>query len=57
MVFSYDGIPYLMHDKNLLRTTNVKSVFPGRELEVPWNFNISDVLKLDAGSWFNGKGL
>ncbi|MFI6298547.1 glycerophosphodiester phosphodiesterase [Nonomuraea sp. NPDC050790] len=42
----------LLHDPTLTRTTNVESVFPGRS---PWrlgDFTLSEVRRLDAGSWF-----
>lgn len=28
--FSLDGVPFMMHDINLRRTTNVRDVFPER---------------------------
>ncbi|XP_071949354.1 glycerophosphodiester phosphodiesterase domain-containing protein 5-like [Antedon mediterranea] len=49
---SWDGVPFLMHDSNLARTTNVKEMFPSREWELASTFNISDLKELDAGSWF-----
>ena len=42
---SKDFIPFLLHDDNLERTTN------GFGLCCDHNFD--DLLKLDAGSWFN----
>ena len=50
--FSYDGVPFLMHDTTLKRTTNVDEVFPDRVGEPASMFNISDLNQLDAGSWF-----
>ncbi|SDL87861.1 glycerophosphoryl diester phosphodiesterase [Nonomuraea maritima] len=41
----------LMHDTTLTRTTDVEQVHPGRS---PWNvrdFTLSQIRKLDAGSW------
>lgn len=46
-----DGVPVLMHDATLARTTDVEKVFPGRS---PWrveDLTLTEVLKLDAGSW------
>lgn len=46
-----DGVPILMHDPSLARTTNVESVFPDR---APWRveqFTLAEVQRLDAGSW------
>ncbi len=50
--FSYDGIAFAMHDLTLERTTNVKDVFPDQVQEPAANFNMSDLRKLNAGSWF-----
>ncbi|MHA1427425.1 MAG: glycerophosphodiester phosphodiesterase family protein [Candidatus Helarchaeota archaeon] len=49
---SYDGIPFLMHDDTLKRTTNVSAQFPGRENEPASNFTIDELKQLNAGSWF-----
>ncbi|XP_070538191.1 glycerophosphodiester phosphodiesterase domain-containing protein 5-like isoform X2 [Ptychodera flava] len=49
---SADGVPFLLHDETLLRTTNVETVFPSRKNEPGTSFNISDLKKLDAGSWY-----
>ncbi len=46
-----DGVPVVFHDRSLARTTDVESVFPGRS---PWlvrDFTLSEVQRLDAGSW------
>lgn len=45
----------VMHDTTLARTTNVEEIFPDR---APWNvsdFTLSEIRKLDAGSWFSPK--
>ncbi len=52
---SYDGIPFLMHDNTLTRTTNVEEVFPDRTNQDASLFNISELRQLDAGSWFVDK--
>lgn len=44
---SKDRIPVLLHDDNLERTTNGSGLCH--------NFNYNELLKLDAGSWFNKK--
>ena len=49
---SYDGVPFLMHDDTLTRTTNVSEHFPNRRDDKAYTFNISELRELDAGSWF-----
>uniref|UniRef100_A0A663MJS9 Glycerophosphodiester phosphodiesterase domain containing 2 n=1 Tax=Athene cunicularia TaxID=194338 RepID=A0A663MJS9_ATHCN len=49
---SADGVPFLMHDEELLRTTNVQAVFPERAALNSTTFNWTDLQQLDAGSWF-----
>jgi glycerophosphoinositol inositolphosphodiesterase len=49
---SYDGIPFLMHDSTLRRTTNVSEQFPSRKNDLACSFTISELKELDAGSWF-----
>lgn len=49
---SYDGVPFLMHDKNLRRTTNVKDVFPNWTHTSPAMFTWRELQSLNAGSWF-----
>lgn len=47
-----DGVPILMHDTTLSRTTDVEDVFPDR---APWrvgDFTLDEIKRLDAGSWF-----
>jgi len=47
-----DGVPILMHDTTLTRTTDVEQVFPDR---APWrvgDFTLAEIKQLDAGSWF-----
>lgn len=46
-----DGALVLLHDTTLVRTTNVREVFPGRG---PWrvaDFTRDELARLDAGSW------
>ncbi|XP_054830880.1 glycerophosphodiester phosphodiesterase domain-containing protein 5 isoform X2 [Eublepharis macularius] len=52
VVISYDGVPFLMRDKTLQRTTNVKEVFPERYSEHSSMFNWTDLESLNAGEWF-----
>ncbi|KAM9326388.1 glycerophosphoinositol inositolphosphodiesterase GDPD2 [Gastrophryne carolinensis] len=52
VMVSWDGIPFLMHDDTLLRTTNVKQVFPFRSHENCTSFSWNDLKKLNAGDWF-----
>jgi glycerophosphoryl diester phosphodiesterase len=48
---SKDGVLVLIHDTTLARTTNARTVVPGR---APWrvgDFTYPEILRLDAGSW------
>ncbi len=50
---SSDGVPVIVHDDTLKRTSNVTSVFPSRK---PWKvntFTLEELRRLDFGSWFN----
>ncbi|KAL3847985.1 hypothetical protein ACJMK2_018872 [Sinanodonta woodiana] len=49
---SYDGIPFLLHDRSLKRTTNIAHVFPNLQNADPSSLNISQLRHLNAGSWF-----
>ena len=49
---SYDGVPFLMHDDTLERTTNVEDIYPSRAEEDASSFNISELFALNAGEWF-----
>lgn len=48
-----DGVLVALHDDTLERTTNVKTVFPGREKDYIERFTLAELKELDAGSWFN----
>ncbi len=50
-----DGILVNIHDDNLHRTTNVRDIYPGKIDEPVSSFKYKDLLKLDAGGWFNEK--
>uniref|UniRef100_A0A3B5MMI5 Glycerophosphodiester phosphodiesterase domain containing 4b n=1 Tax=Xiphophorus couchianus TaxID=32473 RepID=A0A3B5MMI5_9TELE len=52
VAISYDGVPFLMHDHNLQRTTNVQEVFPNRTGAPAATFTWSELEGLNAGSWF-----
>ncbi|XP_045930892.1 glycerophosphodiester phosphodiesterase domain-containing protein 5 isoform X1 [Micropterus dolomieu] len=52
VAISVDGVPFLMHDRNLLRTTDVEKVFPDRRLDDASHFNWTDLQQLNAGQWF-----
>ncbi|NXN95532.1 GDPD5 protein, partial [Rhinopomastus cyanomelas] len=52
VALSYDGVPFLMHDRTLRRTTNVEAVFPERAFEHCSMFNWTDLEQLNAGQWF-----
>ncbi|XP_071798412.1 glycerophosphodiester phosphodiesterase domain-containing protein 5-like [Asterias amurensis] len=49
---SYDGVPYIMHDVTLGRTTNVADMFPDRYDEKSDSFTLEELKQLNAGSWF-----
>lgn len=48
---SKDGRLVLIHDNDLLRTTNVEKVFPQRRSYAVADFTYADMRRLDAGSW------
>jgi glycerophosphoryl diester phosphodiesterase len=50
-----DGVPVLFHDDTLVRTTNVVEVFPQKENGAVFAFTLTELISLDAGSWFNIK--
>ena len=49
---SLDGVPFLMHDDTLSRTTDVAAVFPGREQQNAASFTFAELRQLSAGQWF-----
>ncbi|TRY66158.1 hypothetical protein DNTS_010874, partial [Danionella cerebrum] len=52
VTISLDGVPFLMRDRTLRRTTNVRRVFPERQFEDASLFNWTDLSSLNAGRWF-----
>ncbi|KAM7412554.1 hypothetical protein PAMA_020097 [Pampus argenteus] len=52
VTISYDGVPFLMHDSTLRRTTNVEEVFPNRTHHDASMFTWAELQQLNAGDWF-----
>ncbi|XP_061904396.1 glycerophosphodiester phosphodiesterase domain-containing protein 5 isoform X1 [Entelurus aequoreus] len=52
VTLSVDGVPFLMRDHTLRRTTDVKRVFPDRQHDDASSFNWTDLRSLNAGQWF-----
>ena len=49
---SFDGVPFLLHDDTLLRTTNVEEIFPSRKKNRAETFTWEELQMLNAGEWF-----
>lgn len=49
---SYDGVPFLMHDSTLRRTTNIKEVYPNDTAQNAALFSWDTLQELNAGTWF-----
>ncbi len=51
-----DGVPIVLHDDSLLRTTDVAEAFPGDPRAdlgyLAAEFDLDEIRRLDAGSWF-----
>ncbi|XP_035035306.2 glycerophosphodiester phosphodiesterase domain-containing protein 5 [Hippoglossus stenolepis] len=52
VTISYDGVPFLMHDRTLRRTTNIDEVFPNRTDTAAAMFTWAELESLNAGAWF-----
>uniref|UniRef100_A0A8C4E9A6 Glycerophosphodiester phosphodiesterase domain containing 5b n=1 Tax=Dicentrarchus labrax TaxID=13489 RepID=A0A8C4E9A6_DICLA len=52
VAISVDGVPFLMRDRTLQRTTDVEKVFPDRQKDDASHFNWTDLQQLNAGQWF-----
>ncbi|XP_006868583.1 PREDICTED: glycerophosphoinositol inositolphosphodiesterase GDPD2 isoform X1 [Chrysochloris asiatica] len=52
VMVSSDGVPFLMHDEHLSRTTDVASVFPARITAHSSDFSWDELRRLNAGAWF-----
>nr|XP_042136109.1 glycerophosphodiester phosphodiesterase domain-containing protein 4 isoform X1 [Peromyscus maniculatus bairdii]XP_042136115.1 glycerophosphodiester phosphodiesterase domain-containing protein 4 isoform X1 [Peromyscus maniculatus bairdii] len=49
---SWDEVPFLMHDYDLSRTTNIREVQPSSAYNHTANFNWTFLSTLNAGKWF-----
>nr|XP_044609435.1 glycerophosphodiester phosphodiesterase domain-containing protein 4 isoform X4 [Equus asinus] len=49
---SYDSVPFLMHDYDLRRTTNIRKVMPNASFAHPSSFTWDFLSTLNAGEWF-----
>jgi glycerophosphoryl diester phosphodiesterase len=47
-----DGALVVLHDDNLVRTTDAKTVFPERNPWTVYDFSLEELKRLDAGSWY-----
>ncbi|XP_040005555.1 glycerophosphodiester phosphodiesterase domain-containing protein 5-like isoform X2 [Xiphias gladius] len=52
VTISFDGVPFLMHDHTLRRTTNIHQVFPNRTDTPAAMFTWAELESLNAGAWF-----
>uniref|UniRef100_A0A8C3MCM2 GP-PDE domain-containing protein n=1 Tax=Geospiza parvula TaxID=87175 RepID=A0A8C3MCM2_GEOPR len=52
VAISYDGVPFLMHDDTLRRTTNIAEVYPNDTGKAASFFSWDALRKLNAGTWF-----
>ncbi|KAM9321603.1 glycerophosphodiester phosphodiesterase domain-containing protein 5 [Gastrophryne carolinensis] len=52
VMVSHDGIPFLMHDGTLRRTTNINQVFPELAAQPSSMLNWTVLERLNAGEWF-----
>lgn len=52
VTISVDGVPFLMRDSTLRRTTDIRKVFPSRQYEDASFFNWTEIRTLNAGQWF-----
>ncbi|XP_031166796.1 glycerophosphodiester phosphodiesterase domain-containing protein 5 isoform X1 [Sander lucioperca] len=52
VTISVDGVPFLMRDRTLRRTTDVSKVFPARQHDDASFFNWTEIRSLNAGQWF-----
>ena len=49
---SLDGVPFIMHDDTLKRTTNVAEMYPGKIDVLAEDFLLSELKKLNTGWWY-----
>ncbi|KAK1163103.1 glycerophosphoinositol inositolphosphodiesterase GDPD2-like [Acipenser oxyrinchus oxyrinchus] len=52
VLLSWDGVPFLMHDDSLKRTTNVLEKFPERANNSSSTFSWKELQSLNAGDWY-----
>ncbi|XP_075448760.1 glycerophosphodiester phosphodiesterase domain-containing protein 4 isoform X3 [Ascaphus truei] len=52
VTMSFDGVPFLMHDSTLTRTTDIQQVLPNWTTENAAMLNWEMLEKLNAGKWF-----
>ncbi|XP_076000792.1 glycerophosphodiester phosphodiesterase domain-containing protein 5 [Genypterus blacodes] len=52
VAISMDGVPFLMHDNTLRRTTDIHNVFPERQVDDASLFYWKELQRLNAGQWF-----
>ncbi|XP_029924750.1 glycerophosphodiester phosphodiesterase domain-containing protein 5 [Myripristis murdjan] len=52
VTISFDGVPFLMHDRSLRRTTNIQEVFKNRTDTLAAMFTWAELESLNAGAWF-----
>ncbi|XP_025933947.1 glycerophosphodiester phosphodiesterase domain-containing protein 4 [Apteryx rowi] len=52
VTISYDGVPFLMHDSTLRRTTNIEEVYPNETAQNAALFSWDTLKELNAGTWF-----
>ncbi|XP_031428255.1 glycerophosphodiester phosphodiesterase domain-containing protein 5 isoform X2 [Clupea harengus] len=52
VAISLDGVPFLMRDRTLRRTTNVQRLFPQRQSDDASLFTWTQLRSLNAGLWF-----
>ncbi|KAM9846479.1 glycerophosphodiester phosphodiesterase domain-containing protein 5 [Aulostomus maculatus] len=52
VTISLDGVPFLMHDRTLQRTTDVDQVYPNRTEASAAMFTWAELESLNAGAWF-----
>lgn len=50
---SKDGVLLALHDDQLTRTTNISDVYSSKDSLASSEFTFEELLKLDAGGWFN----
>lgn len=53
-VHSSDGVPFVIHDDTLDRTTDAKQIFGGEKITLQ-SKSVKELERLDAGAWFDPK--